>query len=349
MGDREYTSAHIASVVALYWAVSISMVYLNKFLLSNPDASIPAPLFVTWFQCVVTVIICDSLGRLGTLARAMPVVEKQNTFMSNFEKYHVTSYNLETGLKVLPLSLMFVGMITFNNLCLQNVNVSFYNVARSLSIVCNVLFSYLILNSKVSLKVIGVLGIVIGGFIVGIDGELDFSLFGTISGVLASIFVSLNSILTKKILNDVGLGNDALLFFNNFNASVLFIPLILYFEWSKLIEFQHHLTSLIFWFSMTCTGIMGFAIGLVTVMQIEATSPLTHNISGTAKAAVQSLMAFYIWGNQATFKGIMGILLVVGGSGVYAYVQRQATLEAKKIAEEKTAAKASENQATTKV
>ncbi len=38
---------------------------------------------------------------------------------------------------------------------------------------------------------------------------------------------------------------------------------------------------------MTVTGIMGFGIGLVTVMQVKATSPLTHNISGTAKAAVQ--------------------------------------------------------------
>jgi hypothetical protein len=38
---------------------------------------------------------------------------------------------------------------------------------------------------------------------------------------------------------------------------------------------------------MTLTGFMGFAIGLVTVMQVKATSPLTHNISGTAKAAVQ--------------------------------------------------------------
>ncbi len=48
-----------------------------------------------------------------------------------------------------------------------------------------------------------------------------------------------------------------------------------------------HLVSLFFWTSMTITGAMGFAIGLVTVMQVKATSPLTHNISGTAKAAVQ--------------------------------------------------------------
>lgn len=42
-----------------------------------------------------------------------------------------------------------------------------------------------------------------------------------------------------------------------------------------------------FWVAMTLSGVMGFAIGLVTVMQVRATSPLTHNISGTAKAAVQ--------------------------------------------------------------
>ena len=52
-------------------------------------------------------------------------------------------------------------------------------------------------------------------------------------------------------------------------------------------------------------------------MQVKATSPLTHNISGTAKAAVQSLMAFYIWGNKATFKGVLGIFLVIFGSGLY--------------------------------
>jgi GDP-fucose transporter C1 len=95
---------------------------------------------------------------------------------------------------------------------------------------------------------------------------------------------------------------------------------------------------------MIISGFMGFAIGLVTVLQVKATSPLTHNISGTAKAAVQvmllsfslfnfflifflaftcvfkSLLAFYIWGNKATVQGIIGLLLVVFGSGVYTWV-----------------------------
>ena len=39
---------YVAGVIASYWFVSISMVYLNKMLLSNEEASISAPLFVTW-------------------------------------------------------------------------------------------------------------------------------------------------------------------------------------------------------------------------------------------------------------------------------------------------------------
>ena len=61
-----------------------------------------------------------------------------------------------------------------------------------------------------------------------------------------------------------------------------------------------------FWFNITLTGVMGFGIGLVTMLQVNATSPLTHNISGTAKAAVQSIMAFYIWGNTPTTNGLLG-------------------------------------------
>lgn len=39
---------YVAGVISAYWIVSISMVYLNKMLLSNEEASIAAPLFVTW-------------------------------------------------------------------------------------------------------------------------------------------------------------------------------------------------------------------------------------------------------------------------------------------------------------
>jgi len=304
---------YVASIVACYWIVSISMVYLNKILLS-PSYSVPCPLFVTWYQCVITCIICLILGQLGEKTRA----SGKGSFM---DEYPIVNFSLNVSMSVLPLSIIFVCMIALNNLCLQYVEFSFYNVARSLSIVFNVIFTFTILGKSTSLWTCATLGIVLYGFYVGIEGEINFSLLGTTAGVVASVFVSLNSIYTSKILPKVNNDKSLLLFYNNLNAAVLFLPFIGYFELQVLFDNSNKLSSLCFWICLTLTGVMGFTVGLVTVMQVKATSPLTHNISGTAKAAVQSLLAFYIWGNQATFKGVTGIFLVIVGSGVYAWVQ----------------------------
>jgi GDP-fucose transporter C1 len=111
-------NSYVTSVISAYWVVSISMVYLNKMLLSNEDASIAAPLFVTWYQCVVTCAICAVLGSLGE-------VQRESGFKSFFTQFPKVSYDLKAATSVLPLSLMFVGMVAFNNLCLQYVEVSF--------------------------------------------------------------------------------------------------------------------------------------------------------------------------------------------------------------------------------
>ena len=47
-------------------------------------------------------------------------------------------YSHHPFLQVLPLSIVFVGMITFNNLTLKYLGVAFYNVGRSLTTVFNV-------------------------------------------------------------------------------------------------------------------------------------------------------------------------------------------------------------------
>ena len=64
----------------------------------------------------------------------------------------------------------------------------------------------------------------------GIEGEIDFSLIGTAAGVLASFFVALNSVFTSKVLSYVDNDKSKLLYYNNFNASLLFVPLFVLFE-----------------------------------------------------------------------------------------------------------------------
>lgn len=90
----EYSSTYIITVIAAYWIVSISMVYLNKLLLSNNSATIPAPLFVTWFQCIITCLICVILGNLGERSRTKGF----NSFLNDFPKIKISGGDPHIGI-----------------------------------------------------------------------------------------------------------------------------------------------------------------------------------------------------------------------------------------------------------
>lgn len=361
---------YVTVVITTYWLVSITMVYLNKFLMTNNDVSIPAPLFVTWFQCFVTSVICYIAGYFGDRAQKQMlssssdvggfytklastdvdtsingvvngnghsnghggaksgvsngsssgiILSKPPSFISQFPK---ATFKPSIAIRIFPLSLVFVGMITFNNLCLTFVQVSFYNVARSLTIVFNIFLSWMILGIKSSGQTVSCLIIVIAGFYIGCQGELNYSSQGTYFGTISSLFVSLNSIYTKKVLALVDDNHWKLTFYNNVNACMILLPLVYHYE-MKFILFEHpeQLSDRFFWTLMILAGCLGFMIGIVTVLQIKATSPLCHNFSGTGKALVQSLAAFYVWKNEPTKEGVMGIVIVLGGSLLYTYMK----------------------------
>eukprot|EP00164_Ancoracysta_twista_P006922 GFYU01009748.1.p1 GENE.GFYU01009748.1~~GFYU01009748.1.p1 ORF type:complete len:332 (-),score=134.92 GFYU01009748.1:209-1204(-) len=320
MPDEGKSATKIATVVASYFVVSITMVFLNKKLLG-----LEAPLFITWYQCVITALIIWALGKLGETA------ESKDAWVAQFPKFE---YHIPIAMKIMTLSMIFVGMIAMNNLCLKYVEVSFYNVARSLTMCFNVVFTFIILGDQTSMKVMSTLLLVIFGFWCGTEGEANFSLIGTLFGVGSSVFVSLNSIYCKKFLPVVDDNQWKLTLYNNINASILFLPLIVLFEFENLThpDAIALFFTFRFWWEMTWGGVFGFMIGIVTVMQIKVTSPLTHNISGTAKACVQTILAFMIYGNPVTSQGAFGIFLVIFGSGVYTYV-RHTEMQQKKAIE----------------
>ena len=78
-----------------------------------------------------------------------------------------------------------------------------------------------------------------------------------------------------------------------------------------------------FWLLMTVSGLFGFAIGFVTGLQIQFTSPLTHNISGTAKACAQTVIACVYFQEVKSVLWWVSNFVVMGGSGAYTEVRRR--------------------------
>ena len=81
------------------------------------------------------------------------------------------------------------------------------------------------------------------------------------------------------------------------------------------------ITSSYFWGMMTLGGLFGIAIGYVTGLQIKVTSPLTHNVSGTAKACAQTILSITVNHEIKTALWWVSNMLVIGGSTAYTVVK----------------------------
>lgn len=156
----------------------------------------------------------------------------------------------------------------------------------------------------------------------------SFSLIGTVFGVLGSLSLSLYSIYMKKVLPKVDQDVILLGYYINFYACCLFLPIMyLNEEFSEIYHYQY-LWELWFWGALSVGGVCGFAIGFVTVLQIKVTSPLTHNISGTAKACAQTVIATQWFNETKSFLWWSSNAVVLLGSALYTRV-RQVEMEEK--------------------
>ena len=67
MSEDKKSRWYVAGVIALYWFISISLVYINKFIVSAQ----PVPIFITWSQvrlCTVVYQVCGCQALDSTVA-----------------------------------------------------------------------------------------------------------------------------------------------------------------------------------------------------------------------------------------------------------------------------------------
>eukprot|EP01135_Chromosphaera_perkinsii_P006761 Nk52_evm9s578 gene=Nk52_evmTU9s578 len=320
---KHHSAFTIFCVVAWFWCVSLCMLFTNKVVLKNSPYTVPAPLFATWFQCVVAVFM-------------MRILSFAKRFFSSLDFLPDFDIKLDTMRAVLPLSFAFVGMISFSNTCLKFVDVSFYSIARSMTIIFNIILTYLILNTKTSFKAMSCCSLLVIGFVMGGEGEMHFSLIGVFFGICSSMFSALNSIAVKKVMPHVGGNSFKLSLYNNFNAIFILLPFTFLTGDFQKVMGDEKVFMWQFWALLTLSGVLGFLIGIATYTQISYTSPLTHNISGNTRNGVQSFIAPFIFPSERMgFLKACGILMCVGGAALYSMVRFGEMNAAKKAEEER--------------
>jgi len=306
MTEKHSSTAVIAGAVAFYFVISISTVFANKYILSSNEYTFPA-MTMTLVQLVFAVI-------LQTISH--PIVPN---FIPKPE------FDLERAKQIAPLSILFIGMLVFNNLCLQVADVLLYQIARSLSICFTALFVYVLHHQKTSMNVLYCCGVVLIGYIIGVVGksnleQVGFTWLGVFYGLLSSAFVALYGIFVKSRMQIVS-NQWVLMLYNNIISGVLlFVVCLVTGDFSEALN-SPHLYDGRFIFVLIISSILGYLINVATFLQINVTSSLTHTISGTCKACVQSLLGAVVFGDQLDSTSVLGTFISIFGSMAYTIVK----------------------------
>lgn len=166
---------------------------------------------------------------------------------------------------------------------------------------------------------------IVAGFWLGVDQEHvagSLSVLGTIFGVLGSLLLSLYSIRMKQTLPSVNHDIWLLSYYNNIYSVIIFIPLMITTGEQTVVYNYEKIGDPVFWGIMATGGVFGFAIGYFTALQIKVTSPLTHNVSGTAKACAQTILATHWYNETKSLLWWLSNVIVLAASACYARVRQ---------------------------
>lgn len=322
MSDESPASfAAVGFAIGAYVTVSLSIVYFNWWLFTS---SFRYPVFVSWIQQIIGIIAIIFFAQLG---KRYPLFSRSKAVWPTFE----------TSLKVLPLTLSFVGMVGLANICLKFVQVSTYQVARSLTILFTMGLSYAILGEIQRRRTIAACGVMVLGFIVGSLDTSTLSFGGVLAGGFSSAFQALYNVAIKRTLVYVNNDPNLLLFYNVFLSSFLFLPVVFVAGEGKvfyqLILSPSQPGFYQQWGSLVLSGVLATLVNLTSYWCIKVTSPLTFNIVGFTKSVLQSVGGIAFLGDRTSAQSLLGIILSLLGSGWYSQIKVSEAAAAREVAD----------------
>lgn len=200
----------VVTSLTLYATVSLSIVYFNWWLFTS---AFQYPVFVSWIQQVFGLLLFILLAFFGR-------------FFTVFRHFPYRKPEWEVARRVLPLSLSFTASVGLSNLCLKFVQVSTYQVARSLTLIFTIVLSYYILGERQKKASIMASVVMVTGFAVGSLDTATLSFTGVLAGASSSAFQAFYNVTVKRILPLLDDDPNLLLYYNLWWSSFFFIPMI---------------------------------------------------------------------------------------------------------------------------
>ncbi|KAI7871933.1 triose-phosphate transporter family-domain-containing protein [Mucor mucedo] len=189
------------------------------------------------------------------------------------------------------------------------------------------LFSFLFGFEKPRFLLVAIIGLMVAGVVLTVEGETKFDMLGFTLVFVASIVSGLRWSMTQLLLKheNMGIGNPiATLYYLSPVMFITMLTLSLIFE-NPLHQFQHSKHFDTFSHIMESFGLMsigGFlalAMTLAELYLIKSTNTITLSVAGISKEIVIIILAVLIYGDVLTTKNLLGLLVSIIGIISYNY------------------------------
>ncbi|EPZ33375.1 Fructose-1,6-bisphosphatase domain-containing protein [Rozella allomycis CSF55] len=298
--DISHSPIKVIFAVSFYVFASITTVLLNKQALN----SLPIPITFLFAQLVIAVIILHIL--------------------SIFNFIELPEININILKKLSMMILVNIFGLVMNTYCLNYLDASLYQVARSLVLPITVSLSWMYLKTRPSIAILSSCGIVFLGFLVGVfaEKEINISTKGIVFGCLSSFTTALHAVVIKKSFAITENGMFDMVYYNNVFSAFGLIPFVL-FERPDAGAYFTLFGRSAFLRSAIITGISGFLINVAGFLQIQITSPVTHMISSAVRGVLQTILAAHLLGEIVTSYRVAGIIFILLGSSYYTWLKNR--------------------------
>ena len=286
----------ILLAVSFYTACAISLVILNKVLLSRFES----PLACLWAQAIVSASVTRIICATGIFKGDF----KTQTMLDSWRVHAISSVSLVMGA-----------------LSLQAVDASaFHTVARSLTIPMTAVFSRTLLGQSHSWILLCGCFLISLGYAATIWIDLgwrpSFNSSGIFWGLASSIVSAVHTVWikssTRSNLSDAEAVYYGNLFFVIFAAPLLFLEGV---QISRIIwRFED---TLYFLNASMAVGVIAVLFNFSIVIQIRATTPLTHAISSSMRGVIQNMVCLRVFDEPPTGGKLVGSVCVLLGTITY--------------------------------
>ncbi|CAG9482551.1 GDP-fructose:GMP antiporter, putative [Plasmodium vivax] len=290
----------VVSSIGMYLLSSVTSVFVNKYVLMEGAVDTVLLIFLQHLSCLLPLHIFKSY------------------FMGTQDKEQVQGKmgSLYEGLKHMWLIIAsFNFTLIFGNTCLKHTNISSYQLARSMTLPFNFLFSYFFFKQiNFTLLMTCACVLVSAGFFVfsvdAVSTNFQSVLYGTTVSVVQAIHLNL---LKKKLMI---YGDKTVMLYYNllYSSIILFFYLSITGELFSIFRWSHRVY---FYLALSC--ISSIFVTFSSFLCIHYTDNVVFNMFGNVKSTMQTFISKFYHSEELNGYTLVGILLTTLGSFLYTY------------------------------